>query len=107
MSNATPPLIPKGGANMRERPMKLLVAALVAASCTLTVVQAVAATADDKKWIDQCVADNKGGGATDVVLKYCSCMNNKMSDNETQSISQWEKAHVAERTACDKEAGWK
>ena len=43
----------------------------------------------------------------EVVLKYCTCMNNKMSDNETQSITQWEKTHVAERKACDKEAGWK
>ena len=45
--------------------------------------------------------------AASVVLKYCTCMNNKMSDNETQSITQWEKTHVAERKACDKEAGWK
>jgi hypothetical protein len=34
-------------------------------------------------------------------------MNNKMSDNETQSITTWEKTHVAERKACDKEAGWR
>jgi hypothetical protein len=34
-------------------------------------------------------------------------MNNKMSSDETQSISQWEKTHVAERQACDKESGWK
>jgi hypothetical protein len=43
----------------------------------------------------------------DVVLKYCTCMNNKMDNNESQSITQWEKAHVAERRACDREAGWK
>jgi len=60
-----------------------------------------------RKWINQCVADNKGDAAEDVVLKYCTCMNNKMSDNETQSITQWEKTHVAERKACDAEAGWK
>jgi len=87
--------------------MKLVIAALVAAGCTLAAAQAGAATADDKKWIDQCAADNKGGAADDVVLKYCTCMNNKMSDTETQSITQWEKTHTAERTACDKEAGWK
>ena len=52
--------------------------------------------ADDVKWINQCVKDNKGGAADEVVLKYCTCMNNKMSDNETQSITQWEKTHVAE-----------
>ena len=68
---------------------------------------AFAATTDDVKWINQCVADNRGGAAAEVVLKYCTCMNNKMSDNETQSITQWEKTHVAERKACDREAGWK
>ena len=41
------------------------------------------------------------------MLKYCTCMNNKMSDNETQSITQWEKTHATERKACDAEAGWK
>jgi hypothetical protein len=40
-------------------------------------------------------------------MEYCTCMNNKMSDDETQSITQWEKTHVAERKACDREAGWK
>jgi hypothetical protein len=65
-------------------------------------------TADDIKWINQCAADNKDGKATpDIVLKYCTCMNDKMDDNETQSITQWEKTHVAERTACDREAGRK
>jgi hypothetical protein len=103
---AAPPLITIGGASY-EGTMKLLLTALVAAGCTLTVAQAGAATADDKKWIDQCVSDNKGGAADDVLLKYCTCMNNKMSDTETQSITQWEKAHTAERAACDKEAGWK
>jgi hypothetical protein len=57
--------------------------------------------------INQCVNDNKGDAAAAVVLKYCTCMNNKMSDNETQSITQWEKTHVAERKACDREAGWR
>ena len=66
-----------------------------------------ATTTDDVKWINQCVADNKGDAPDDVVLKYCTCMNNKMSENETQSITQWEKTHVAERKECDTEAGWK
>jgi hypothetical protein len=73
----------------------------------ITANAAVAVTTDDVKWINQCVADNKGDAPANVVLKYCTCMNNKMSDNETQSITQWEKTHVAERKACDKEAGWK
>ena len=69
---------------------------------------AVAVTPDDVKWINECVLDNRNQGAKrEVVLKYCTCMNNKMSSNETQSITQWEKTHVAERKACDAEAGWK
>jgi hypothetical protein len=30
-----------------------------------------------------------------------------MSDNETQSISTWEKTHKTEQEACSKQAGWK
>lgn len=65
-------------------------------------------TEDDVTWINQCIADNKKEGATeDVVRKYCVCMNNKMSDGETKSVSEWEKTHPDEVKACDKEAGWK
>jgi hypothetical protein len=66
------------------------------------------ADADDAKWVAQCVQDNKDEKATvEVITKYCTCMNNKMSSNETQSITQWEKTHATERQACDKESGWK
>lgn len=66
------------------------------------------AGADDAKWVAQCVQDNKDEkAAIEVITKYCTCMNNKMSANETQSITTWEKSHAAERTACDKESGWK
>ena len=68
---------------------------------------ALAATADDTKWINQCMKDNKGEAKEEIVRKYCTCMNNKMDDNETQSITQWEKSHPKERAACDREAGWK
>jgi hypothetical protein len=34
-------------------------------------------------------------------------MNNKMDDNETLSITAWEKKHPAERKTCDKESGYK
>lgn len=64
-------------------------------------------SADDLKWINQCIADNKRGGATaEVVRKYCICMNEKMDDNETLTITQWEKRNPAAQKACDKEAGW-
>jgi hypothetical protein len=87
--------------------MKIAIFALALAAICFATNAAFAATTDDVKWINKCVADNKGDASAEVVLKYCTCMNNKMSDNETQSITQWEKTHVAERKACDKEAGWK
>ena len=80
---------------------------ILLAALSVTTTAANAATTDDVKWINQCVADNKGDAAASVVLKYCTCMNNKMSDNETQSISTWEKTHKTEQAACSKEAGWK
>lgn len=71
-------------------------------------VPAFAQTADDIKWINECVQDNKDEGAKeDVVLKYCTCMNDKMDDNENASISDWEKSHPDERKVCEKEAGWR
>ena len=63
--------------------------------------------ADDVKWINQCISDNKGGAAEAVIRKYCMCMNEKMDNNENQSITQWEKTHPEERKACDKESGWR
>ena len=68
---------------------------------------AQAMNADDVKWINQCIADNKGGASDAVVRKYCICMNEKMSSNETRSITEWEKANPAARAACDRESGWR
>lgn len=66
------------------------------------------ADADDTKWVAQCVSDNKDEkAAVEVISKYCTCMNSKMSSNETQSITQWEKTHVTEQEACSKQAGWR
>lgn len=66
------------------------------------------ADADDVKWVEQCVKDNNREGATpDVVKKYCECMNGKMSNEETKSITQWEKSHPKEMKECDAESGWK
>ncbi|HEY1545001.1 MAG TPA: hypothetical protein VGG01_21595 [Xanthobacteraceae bacterium] len=91
--------------------MKLTVAALLVAAPLLASTAAVAQTmnADDMKWINACITDNKGepGATPEIIRKYCMCMNEKMSNNETQSITQWEKSHPTERKACDKEAGWK
>jgi hypothetical protein len=83
----------------------LLVATLIGSAL---ISNATMANADDAKWIAQCVMDNKDERATpEVITKYCTCMNGKMGDNETQSITQWEKTHATERQACDKEAGWR
>ena len=87
--------------------MKSTAAVLLLAGLCLSATAIFAATTDDVKWINQCVADNKGDAPAEVVLKYCTCMNSKMGDNETRSITQWEKTHVAEAKACDREAGWK
>lgn len=66
------------------------------------------ADADDAKWIAQCIKDNQDAKvAPEVIVKYCTCMNNKMSSSETQSITQWEKTHPQERAECDRESGWK
>jgi len=86
--------------------MKRFIAAVLFSVCALAS-SAAFADADDAKWVAQCVSDNKDEKASiEVITKYCTCMNNKMSSNETQSITQWEKTHVAERQACDKESGW-
>jgi hypothetical protein len=82
----------------------LLIGSVLASDAAL----AQAMTADDLKWINQCIGDNKDQGAkSDVVRKYCVCMNEKMDDNESQSITQWEKTHPKERAECDRVAGWK
>ena len=82
---------------------------LVIAALGLVGVSAPAyADSDDAAWIKKCVADNKREGASpEVVAAYCSCMNGKMSSDETLSITAWEKTHPTEMAACDKEAGWK
>ena len=81
---------------------------------TLILVVAVAGSSpamagpDDVKWINQCIKDNKDEGAKpEVVRKYCECMNDKMDDNETLSITQWEKKNPKAREECSKKAGWK
>jgi hypothetical protein len=87
--------------------MRLIVSALLLAG-SVAISTTAFAGADDVKWIAQCMKDNKDAKVSaEVIHKYCACMNNKMDDNETLSITQWEKTHATERTACDKESGWK
>jgi len=86
---------------------RIATAVLAIAGACFAMNAALAVSADDVKWINQCVKDNRSLASHEVVLKYCTCMVNKMDESETQSVTQWEKKHVAERKACDKEAGWK
>ena len=90
--------------------MKFTTVALALAGSLLVSSSAFAQmTTDDLKWVNQCLRDNQGaaGATPEVIRKYCVCMNNKMDDNETRSISVWEKANPVARAACDKESGWK
>jgi hypothetical protein len=89
--------------------VKAFAIALIALSTTVGSQAASAQSADDTKWINQCISDNKGekGGTPEIVRAYCVCMNDKMDDNESRSITQWEKANPKARVACEKQAGWK
>jgi hypothetical protein len=90
--------------------MRIIAAALLAASFVLPDSVAVAQqlSADDIKWINQCIRDNRRqGAAPDVVRKSCICMNEKMDDNETRSITEWEKANPKAMADRDRQAGWK
>ncbi|AGW12170.1 hypothetical protein [Megalodesulfovibrio gigas] len=87
--------------------MKNLFASLFVLA-TVSCASLAFAGSDDATWIAQCIQDNKDAKVSvDVITKYCTCMNDKMDENETQSITQWEKSHPKERTECDKESGWK
>jgi hypothetical protein len=85
---------------------KMAIGLLVTLSALVSVP--VWADADDDAWIAKCLKDNKKEGASaEIVTKYCTCMNGKMSDDEKKSISAWEQAHPKEMAACEAEAGWK
>ena len=87
--------------------MKHIAIALIAAGCMFGSAAAYADAAD-AQWVARCISDNqKENASVEVMTKYCTCMNGKMSSNETQSISTWEKSHPTEMAACDKESGWK
>jgi hypothetical protein len=81
---------------------------LLATASLLAANAAQAQSADDKKWVAECMRDNAGAGVgTPIVRAYCTCMTDKMSENETRSVSVWELANPRAKAACDKESGWK
>jgi hypothetical protein len=87
--------------------MKPLIIAALLGAVALAGSPAMAGP-DDAKWIARCLQDNKDEKvAVDVITKYCTCMNNKMSENETRSITEWEKSNPEARRACDRESGWR
>lgn len=78
-------------------------------TCTLLLAAPVTAlaNADDIAWIKRCISDNADEGqSADTLAVYCSCMNNKMSRDETLSITAWEKRHPEEEEACSRKARW-
>ncbi len=83
--------------------------AVVAWAMTGSAALPQAMNADDLKWVNQCIRDNRGEpGATPAIVRaYCICMNEKMDDNETRSITQWEKANPWAARACSQQAGWR
>ncbi len=87
----------------------VIVTCLILASAASTPALAQRMNADDLKWINQCITDNRGeAGATPAIVRaYCVCMNEKMDSNETRSITQWEKSNPNARRACENQAGWK
>lgn len=89
--------------------MKLFttLAALAAFGFAFAATPAAAQSSDDAKWIKRCVDDNKDEKQTPAVIAaYCSCMTALMDNNETQSVSQWEKTHKKEEEKCGKQSGW-
>jgi hypothetical protein len=86
--------------------MKPIVVALLLTG-SLFASNAALADQADAQWVARCVSDNqRGSPPVEVITKYCTCMNGKMSSNETLSVSAWEKTHPTEMAACDKESGW-
>ena len=95
-------------ADEKKAEEKAAPAAVPAPAAAPAVETKPAVTPDDMKWIAQCIMDNKDEGQPmEVVQKYCECMNSKMDDNETQSVTQWEKSHKKEQKECSDAAGWK
>jgi hypothetical protein len=65
------------------------------------------AQTDDVRWVNQCVRDSAGYNVSQQVkVMYCTCMVGKMSDSETRSVTQWERANPAARDDCARRAGW-
>ena len=87
--------------------MVTAIAAVIGAG--ITGKGAFAETKDDRKWIAQCISDNQNekGATMAIIQKYCACMNEEMDDNETRTVTQFEKANPGIRKKCEAASGWK
>ena len=88
--------------------MKLAIGAYVVLTGLAFAAPAVAGP-DDAKWVARSVGDNAGAKVSvDIITKYCTCMNNERDNNETRSISTWEKTGAGRvaMAKCDRESGW-
>jgi hypothetical protein len=83
----------------------------LALACTALLASAAAAPAfesDDAAWIRRCVSDNASAGqGPETLAVYCGCMNDKMPNDETLSITAWEKTHRTEQETCSTLAKWR
>lgn len=88
--------------------MKKVASILFAAFLGANLAGVAFAGEDDANWVAKCVKDNaKENVSVETMTKYCTCMNSKMSDGETLSITAWEQKNPKEMAACEKESGWK
>jgi len=87
--------------------MKLKAIGLLAIAWVMASTAVLAQTADDRRWVNQCIRDNAGSTSAAIIRAYCVCMNDKMDENETRSISQWERSNPAARRECDRVSGWR
>ena len=67
---------------------KRIATLVVAVTAAFAGASAFAQSADDKKWINQCLSDNRDAKvAASVVSAYCTCMNGKMSDKPANAAN--------------------
>jgi hypothetical protein len=93
----------------RINSMKIVLTAGALVAACIGFSSIAMAGADDAKWVAKCVSDNAGAKVSvEIISKYCTCMNNEMDNNETRSISTWEKTSDGKvaMAKCDKESGW-
>ena len=86
---------------------RFLFAAIFGAAALAAGGPSLALSADDIRWITQCVRDSASYPVSDEVkLSYCTCMVSRMADSERRSVTQWEQANPGIARDCARRAGW-